>query len=147
VESGQKQVSSSAGHALMERNPFAGVRFRQARENLTRLNHALQEGDWNSFLELVEEEALTLHAMMLTGRPGYLLMQPGTLSIIRKVRDFRADTGSRIAFTLDAGANVHLLYDGTEAERIEPFIGSDLAPHCEQERRIEDGMGKGPERL
>lgn len=147
VESGQKQVSSSAGHALMERNPFSAVRFSQARENLSRLGAYLRAGDWESFLELVEEEALTLHAMMLTGRPGYLLMQPGTLSIIRKVRRFREETGARMAFTLDAGANVHLLYDGAEADRIEPFIGSDLAPNCENEMRISDRMGKGPERI
>lgn len=147
VESGQKQVSSSAGHALMERNPFSGVRFYQARENLTRLGSSLQTGDWESFLELVEEEALTLHAMMLTGRPGYLLMQPGTLSIIHKVRRFREETGTRLAFTLDAGANVHLLFDGTETDRIEPFIESELGPLCENELRISDRMGKGPERI
>lgn len=147
VESGQKKVSSSAGHALMEGNPFSDARFRQARKNLDVLGRILQEGDWASFPGLVEEEALTLHAMMLTGKPGYLLMQPGTLSIIREVRDFRAETHARIAFTLDAGANVHLLYDGAEAEQIEPFIASVLTPYCENGHRIPDRMGSGPQQL
>ncbi|MGW8314090.1 MAG: diphosphomevalonate/mevalonate 3,5-bisphosphate decarboxylase family protein [Bacteroidales bacterium] len=147
VESGQKLVSSSTGHAMMESHPFAEVRFRQARENLTILGKSLRDGDWAAFIALVEEEALTLHALMLSGKPGYLLMSPETISIIQKIRTFRAETGARLAFTLDAGANVHLLYDGMESDRIEPFIDSALAPHCENNRRIEDRMGKGPERL
>ena len=147
VESGQKKVSSSAGHALMEGNPFSSARFRQAGENLEVLGTILREGDWASFPGLVEEEALTLHAMMMTGKPGYLLMQPGTLSIIREVRAFRAETNARIAFTLDAGANVHLLYDGAEAERVEPFIASVLTPYCENGNRISDRMGSGPQQL
>ncbi len=147
VESGQKQVSSSAGHALMEGNPFAEARFTQAGRNLDLLGRALREGDWDTFIALAEEEALTLHAMMLTGKPGYLLMQPGTLSIIRKIRAYRESTSARIAFTLDAGANVHLIYDGLDEEQTGQFIRNELIPHCEAGAMIADRLGKGPLRL
>lgn len=147
VESGPKRVSSRKGHALMEQNPFSKTRFRQARSNLGRLKPLLVEGNWDGFIELMEEEALSLHAMMMTGRPGYLLMQPGTISIIKKVRKYRQDTGCRIGFTLDAGANVHLLYPHGEAEPVHEFIASELVPFCEQGRYIQDRMGKGPAKL
>jgi diphosphomevalonate decarboxylase len=146
VQSGEKGVSSSAGHALMEKNPFAPARFQQAGENLLELKAVLERGDWDRFIELLEREALTLHAMMMTGKPGYLLMQPGTLSIIQKIRRFREETGSRAGFTLDAGANVHLIYDGKETARVEPFITSELVMHCEEGRVIRDGIGEGPVR-
>jgi diphosphomevalonate decarboxylase len=145
VESGAKKVSSSAGHGLMDKNPFAHVRFGQARENLQVLRRALEEGDWSRFINVMEEEALTLHAMMLSSRPGYLLMQPGTVAIIQKVRQFRKDTGSLVGFTLDAGANVHLIYSGEEEGEIAAFISAELLPHCEKKRAIHDRMGKGPE--
>lgn len=147
VESGAKPVSSSAGHSLMETNPFARMRFAQARENLDRLCAAMGEGDWKGFIDLMEEEALSLHAMMMTGRPGYLLMQPGTLSILREIRAFREETGCRVGFTLDAGANVHLLYAGEDGPRVEEFISVELIRHCENGRFISDRMGEGPQKL
>jgi len=144
VDSGPKPISSSAGHALMTTNPFGSVRFTQARKNLELLYKAMKEGDWNSFITIVEEEALTLHALMMTGRPGYLLMQPGTLSILQLVREFRKETGYRLGFTLDAGANVHLLYADADASQVEAFISSELVRHCENGRVIQDKMGQGP---
>jgi diphosphomevalonate decarboxylase len=144
VESGRKKVSSSAGHALMENNPFAVPRFTQARENLGALLGILRDGDWQGFIRVLEEEALSLHAMMMTGRPGYLLMLPQTLSILHAVRNFREDTGCRIGFTLDAGANVHLIYPGIDAPRAEGFIRDGLTRFCEGGRVLYDRMGTGP---
>ncbi len=78
---------------------------------------------------------------------GYMLMQPGTLSIIEKVREFRNDSGCRIGSTLEAGANVHLLHASADAEKVERFITSELVPFCEDGRMIMDQMGKGPSKL
>ncbi len=147
VESGSKKVTSSVGHSLMESNPFSKTRFRQARENLALLKRAMKEGDWALFITLMEEEALTLHAMMMTGRPGYILMKPGSLSIIQKVREFRKDTGCDLGFTMDAGANVHLLYGTNDAERVDAFIASELLEYCEDGRIIRDRIGQGPKKL
>ena len=147
VDPRPKRISSSQGHELMEGHPFAEARYGQARENLGRIHGAMLEGDWRGFISIVEEEALSLHAMMMAGRPGYLLMQPATLSVIRRIREYREETGARLAFTLDAGANVHVLYPGAEAGRVEPFIRSELAGYCEGGGVIFDQIGKGPEKL
>lgn len=146
VESGQKKVSSSVGHSLMETNRFAKIRFQQARENLEHLRAAMKEGDWQGFISLIEEEALTLHAMMMTGRPAYMLLQPGTLSILQLIREYREESGQRLGFTLDAGANVHLLYAEPDAGQVEAFIHSELLGYCEDGRVIWDRTGQGPEK-
>ena len=145
VDPGPKRMSSSEGHALMETNPFAQARYDRARENLGRMHRTMQEGDWQGFISIMEEEALTLHALMMTGRPGYLLMQPGTLSILRRIREYREETGVRLGFTLDAGANVHALYPGADAGRVESFIRSELVRYCENDNVIYDQIGSGPE--
>jgi diphosphomevalonate decarboxylase len=147
VDPAPKKISSSAGHTLMDTNPFAGARYEQARENLDLLQTAMEEGDWQGFIDIVEEEALTLHAMMMTGRPGYFLMQPGTLSILQIIREYRKETGCKLGFTLDAGANVHLLYAGADAGKVEPFIRSDLIRYCENGRVIRDQVGQGPKKM
>ena len=45
-------------------------------------------------------------------------MQPNTLAVLNKLWDFRADTKLPLCFTLDAGANVHLLYPETHKAAI-----------------------------
>lgn len=143
VDKGEKQVSSTVGHNLMHAHPFAENRFKQANENLSKMSKILQEGDRKAFINLVESEALTLHAMMLTSNPYFILMKPNTLSIIHKIWEFRATQNSNICFTLDAGANVHVLYPFSEKEKVNRFIENELAQHCQKKQYILDAVGLG----
>ncbi len=142
-----KPLSSSAGHALMDSNPFAEVRYAAARKNIGKLNHILGSGNLEAFIHLVEQEALTLHGLILASDGGKILMEPATLEIIRKIREFRTETGLHPAFTLDAGPNVHLLYPDEERAAIKAFIESTLAPLCENGWWIDDEVGGGPKKV
>lgn len=142
VDEGEKQVSSTVGHGLMENHPYAAQRFAQAHLNLSDLKRVLAGGDLDRFVAIVESEALTLHAMMMTSMPNFMLMKPGTLLIIELVREFRKETGIPVCFTLDAGANVHLLYPDADATRVSEFIKSELSPVCNG-NYIDDKIGKG----
>lgn len=146
VDPGQKKVSSSVGHNLMKGHAYAAARFSQATTNLTSLLIALKQGDWETFSLITENEALSLHAMMMTSRPGYLLMHPNSLKIIDKVAEFRKQTGSAVCYTLDAGPNVHILYPESDSEKIKPLI-EELKEFCHHGTAIEDKMGSGPEKL
>lgn len=143
VDKGQKQISSTVGHNLMQNHPFAEKRFKQANNNLTRLKEALQSGAIKDFIEIVESEALSLHAMMLTSNPYFILMQPNTLAIIHKIWSFRKETKANICFTLDAGANVHVLYPKAERKLIYSFITNELVPYCQNNQYICDRVGDG----
>ena len=143
VDKGQKEVSSTVGHNLMHNHPFAENRFAQASDHYQDLLTILEKGDLKGFADLVEREALSLHAMMLTSSPSYILMHPNTVQIIQQVRNFRNTTGFHLTFTLDAGANVHLLYPEHEAEQIGQFIESDLRQYCQDNELISDRVGTG----
>ena len=147
VSSKPKPLSSSAGHALMNANPFANARYDSARNNLARMLAALREGDLDSFCTLLEEEALTLHGLILASQGGKILMEPGTLSIISRIRQFRLETGIPVAFTLDAGPNVHVLYPAAHQAAIRKFIEEELCHFCEEGKWIDDEAGDGPIRL
>lgn len=147
VSGGKKKVSSRAGHALMQGNPFAEARYAQARNNLERLIPAIESGNMDVFIAIVESEALTLHGMMMSSDPGYMLLEPGTVEIIKKIKAFREQSGANLCFTLDAGPNVHVLYPENEKVRVQEFIMNELRPHCENNRLIEDKMGNGPKRI
>ena len=143
VDRGEKQVSSTIGHQLMHDHPFAERRFAQAQENITKLSEILQNGDLKLFVNLVESEALSLHAMMMTSNPYFILMKPNTLKIIEKIWEYRNTHDSNMCFTLDAGANVHVLFPENEKETIHLFIEKELSQLCQNEHYISDCIGKG----
>lgn len=143
VDKGEKQVSSTVGHNLMHNHPYAQNRFQQAYNNLDKLKPIFKSGDLDAFIALIESEALTLHAMMMTSMPYFILMKPNTLEIINKIWKFRQETGLHISFTLDAGANVHVLYPKHEATRILEFIKNELVAYCQNGHYICDQIGFG----
>lgn len=147
VDKGEKQVSSTIGHNLMHGHPFAQERFKQANKNLSDMISILKDGDLDTFIALVESEALTLHAMMMTSMPYFILMKPNTLEIINKIWSYRKVSGSKVCFTLDAGANVHVLYPENEADSILEFINNELVTHCQKGEYINDKIGFGAKLL
>lgn len=147
VDKGQKQVSSTVGHDLMHNHPYAKNRFDQAHENLTKLQAVFVDGNLKRFIEIVESEALTLHAMMMTSLPYFILMKPNTMQIINKIWAFREATDSNVCFTLDAGANVHVLYPENEKEEVYQFIKNELVAYCENGQYICDRIGFGAKKM
>lgn len=147
IDKGQKKVSSTVGHNLMNNHLYAATRFKQAHENTALLKSILASGDLDAFVSLVESEALTLHALMMASSPYFILMHPNTLEVLNKVWDYRNTNNSALCFTLDAGANVHLLYPDSESESVIKFIKEELASYCQNSQFIEDQIGNGAKKL
>jgi diphosphomevalonate decarboxylase len=143
VDKGEKQVSSTVGHDLMHNHPYAERRFAQAHENLSQIKAILSSGNVTEFIKIVESEALTLHAMMMTSMPYFILMKPNTLEIINKIWKFRNETQILVCFTLDAGANVHVLYPENVKENVLQFIQDELVGYCQNGQYICDQIGNG----
>lgn len=147
VDKGQKQVSSTVGHNLMNGHPYAEARYNQAMDNMSRLKIVLQNGDLKEFNKIVESEALTLHAMMMASDPYFILMRPNTLAIIEKIWQYRAEHDLNLTVTLDAGANVHLLYPEAETNKAMWLIQNELATYCQENAYICDKVGVGSTEL
>ena len=141
IHEGEKSVSSTVGHSLMNTNPYAERRFQEAHENFAVLKEILKTGDMQNFIKLVEHEALTLHAMMMMSDPAFILMKTGTLAVINKIWDYRKETGLPLFFTLDAGANVHLLFPADKDEdQIKEFIVKELLQFTQNNGVVKDVM-------
>lgn len=147
IDKGQKKVSSTLGHDLMKNHPYAASRFEQANKNVEALKSILSSGDLTAFIALVESEALTLHALMMASQPYFILMHPNTLQVLNKVWAYRKEYNSALCFTLDAGANVHLLYPKSEKESVLKFIKKELTQYCQNDQFIEDQIGNGARKL
>jgi diphosphomevalonate decarboxylase len=143
VDKGEKQVSSTIGHDLMHNHPFAQQRFEQAHHNLSHIKTVLETGNLTEFIKIVESEALTLHAMMMTSMPYFILMKPNTLEIVNRLWKFRNETQIPVCFTLDAGANVHVLYPENDRVATLQFIKDELVGYCQNGQYICDEIGNG----
>ena len=71
-------------------------------------------------------------------------MKPNTLQIIHSVWENRDSLGLNMIITLDAGANVHLLYPNNEKEKVRDFINNHLKKYCKDGMMIHDSVGSGP---
>jgi len=145
VISGQeKSVSSRAGHERMKEHAFAQARFQEARINYERMSCALKAGDISEMGLILENEALQLHAMMMTSPESFILLRPNTITAIENVRAFRYETQLPLYFTLDAGPNLHLIYPEAYKNKISTFINTEL--RSLSETIIEDECGEGPKK-
>lgn len=142
VSSEEKSVSSSAGHKLMDHHIFRENRLMQALENIRVLTHAMSRGDWKTFGEILEMEALTLHALMMTSSPSYILLEANSLNIIKKVRQLREkDENLKLYFTIDAGPNIHLIYPKYQETHIHKLIDQELSEFFHNVIHDEIGVG------
>jgi diphosphomevalonate decarboxylase len=147
VDSGEKSVSSSAGHQLMNNHPHRDSRVLHANSNFEKLLKALKNGDFKLFSEVSEVEALDLHAMMMTSNPSFILLSPNSLLIINLIRQFRIEKNIDITFTIDAGPNIHVLYPENQSSRVEEFLNEKILKALICQNIIYDQVGEGPKKI
>ena len=141
IESAEKAVSSREGHGRMEEHPFAQARFVQARRHFNELLKGLEAGDWKCVGPILEKEALTLHAMMMTSKEPYILIKPQTLELMDLIRRFREESQLPVYFTLDAGPNLHVIYPESIKEKVRTFLENEARRLCESIIFDEEGTG------
>jgi len=144
VSSSEKSVSSSHGHQLMENHVFRNSRIEQANENILKIIQATKNNDWELFIDVCEEEALTLHGLMMSSRPYYILLAPDSLKIIQSIKQFRIEQKIPVTFTIDAGPNIHMLFDRKYEKQVQEFCESEWSEYLMQGKILKDHMGEGP---
>lgn len=147
VDSKQKKISSSQGHELMKTNAYRDTRFAQAQLNYQDCFVALKSGDWEGLAQVVEREALSLHALMMMSKPSFILLHPNSLKLVELITEFRNKTKLPISYTIDAGPNIHLLYDTHYRNKVLDFVKHELTPYLEDGRFIDDQIGEGPVKI
>jgi len=147
VSSKEKTVSSTSGHALMNDHPYREGRISQANSNMSKMINAIRNDNCQLIGAIAENEALSLHALLMTSSPDGLLLKPNTLHIIEAIKSFRKKTGLDLFFTIDAGPNVHLIYYEDQRDQVLSFVQDTLIQFCEGGQWIDDKIGNGPELL
>ena len=138
VESAHKATGSTQGHALAGTSPLQAARIASTPGRLDRCKAAILARDFPALADVIEQDALAMHAVMMTGVPSLLYWRPATLAVMQAVRAWRTD-GLAVAFTIDAGPNVHCICPADSAPQVENLVRS--IPGVE--RVLVSGVGGG----
>lgn len=110
---GPKAVGSTEGMIrTAETSPLYGAWLEAAPRIFSEVKRAVLERDLAALGPSAEHSALTMHATAFAARPGLFYWNEGTMEVMRRIRQARAD-GLAAYFTIDAGPHVKVL---TEAD-------------------------------
>lgn len=133
-----KAVGSAEGNARVTTSPFNQTRLDLAQASLNTIRQAILDRDFTTFGEETEREAIRLHVIAMTSEPMILYWNPVTVRILQAVQVWRSE-GIECYFTIDAGANVHIIAQGINADavasRLEALEGVQNVIHS----RVGDG--------
>ncbi len=119
VSSVHKKTGSTEGHAIAGTSPLQNARVADAPRRLEICRNAILKSDFEAFANIIEHDSDMMHSVMMTSNPPLMYWQSATVEIFHQVREWRAG-GLPVGYTVDAGANVHVLCLGeykTEVEK------------------------------
>jgi diphosphomevalonate decarboxylase len=117
VSVGKKDIGSTEGQKLAGTSPFFPIRKKHIHEKIRRCKNLLKQKDFTRFGELVESEALELHAIMLTSSPSLIYWTPGTLEIMKLVKKWRQE-GLESYFTINTGQDIHIIVQKKDSLKV-----------------------------
>jgi len=117
VSKNKKEIPTTEGQKLAKSSPFLPIRLERIKEKITLIKKYMKEKNFSAFGELLEREALELHAIMLTSNPPLIYWLPATISVMHAVEKWRKD-GLEVYFTLNTGQDIHLICQNKDAELV-----------------------------
>ncbi len=108
VSDAHKRTGSTEGHALAGTSPLQAARIADTPRRLELCRRAILECDFAGLASIVELDSDMMHAVMMTSTPALHYWMPASLEVMKSVRAWRAQ-GLSACYTVDAGANVHVL--------------------------------------
>ncbi len=139
VETRAKDVSSLEGHRRAASSPYYERRLELLPARLDEVRAALDQRDFERLGRVVEEEAIDMHLIVFSSKPAIFYWKPGTLAVLERVRQLRAD-GLAAYCTMDAGANVHIICQPAD----EQSIHDEIARVEGVQKVLRDRVGSAP---
>jgi diphosphomevalonate decarboxylase len=118
VSSAHKKTGSTEGHAIAGTSPLQKARLEDTPRRLDICRNAILKKDFETFANIIELDSDIMHSVMMTSAPPLMYWQAATVGIFHAVREWRSK-GLPVAYTVDAGANVHVICLGEYAKEVE----------------------------
>lgn len=117
ISSEKKDVATSVGQKTATSSPFMNLRLSKMKDKNKLLKTLIEKRDFEKFGQLVEAEALELHAIMLTQTPPLIYWRPETIILMKEVQKWRKE-GLAAYFTVNTGQDMHIICQQKDAESV-----------------------------
>ncbi len=108
VNASHKKTGSTEGHAIAGTSPLQNARVADTPRRLDICRSAILQKDFEAFAHIIELDSDIMHSVMMTSNPPLMYWQAATVDIFHAVREWR-NKGLPVGYTVDAGANVHVI--------------------------------------
>lgn len=105
----KKHIPTSAGHSIAGTSPFYRTRLAGMEAKIKLFKTLLEKKDFTQFGEVIEREALEMHAVMITSIPPLLYWLPTTVLLMKEVQRWRKEDSLEAYFTINTGQDVHII--------------------------------------
>lgn len=109
VDFHMKKISTIEGQEGVMTSPFWQDRVKKIPEKIEKTKKAFKEKNFRLLGEVIEEDCLNMHHVMQTHDPPLYYWNDMTKILMNAVVSWR-NNGLPVYFTIDAGPNVHLIY-------------------------------------
>jgi diphosphomevalonate decarboxylase len=137
----EKPTSSSSAHDHAWSSPFFGPRLAGIAERHQALHAALAARSMEMLGPIIEQEALEMHAVMMSAEPSTRFFGEETAAFLSWLRVVRQREGLPLYFTLDAGPNVHIIGESSAQKRLHTLLKFEQPEYS----YLCDRLGAGPE--
>lgn len=117
VSASHKKTGSTEGHAIAPTSPLQAARVADTPRRLELCRNAILNKDFEAFASIVELDSDIMHSVMMTSTPALHYWKPASLAVMNTVRQWRSE-GLSACYTVDAGANVHVICLETESNAV-----------------------------
>ncbi|MBI2617621.1 diphosphomevalonate decarboxylase [Candidatus Gottesmanbacteria bacterium] len=138
VSTTKKEVSSTQGQKYARTSVFYPTRLSHIGQKIREMKSYIEQKDFFAFGKTLEEEALELHAVMLTSKPPLLYFTSETITLLKRVLIWRSE-GLPVFFTLNTGQDIHLFCEKKNQET----LLANLKSEKEVQRIIVNNPAKG----
>ncbi len=121
VETGMKKITTTDGMEKADTSPFFKSRLEFIKTETTEMLAAFKHKDFEKLGLLIEQEAINMHAVMMTQVPPLFYWKETTMVIIAGVTTWKNE-GLPVYFTIDAGPNVHLICEKKDEEKVVTLV-------------------------
>ncbi len=118
VNATHKKTGSTEGHAVAGTSPLQNARVADTPRRLDICRNAILNKDFEAFANIIEHDSDLMHSVMMTSNPPLMYWQAATVDVFHAVREWRSN-GLPVGYTVDAGANVHVICLAEFAREVE----------------------------
>lgn len=106
----EKKISSTKAHERVKTSPYFKRRKERAERRIKSLLSAFQIKDWKQCYQICYKEFMDLHTLFESSKPPVKYRTDNTYKVLDYINYFWKKNKDGPIATMDAGANIHLLY-------------------------------------